>query len=177
MRGRRRLADVVLALAFCFCVAAVAYRVLSPPARPAAVRRDILRAGDRVPEFWRDLGWTAAPGGPTLLLFYTVECPWCRISVPRWNQLDGDMRAVPGGQVVAVALSDSAPALDYPRQTGLVHPVRVARDRNQALRRWKVDAVPYTVLVEPDGRVRGAWVGAVDSLRYDSIRTVVRRAP
>ena len=170
-------ADVLLVLAGVCLFSAVAWRVQAPERSGAPPPQPILAAGERLPEFWRDLGWSTPPPGPTLVVFYTSECPFCRISVRRWNQLHAAAEAMPGVRTAAVGLSDSAASLAYPGETGLRYAVHLPRDPEAMEVRWKVRAVPYTVLLEPDGRVRGAWRGAVDSTRFAAISQSLRGTP
>jgi hypothetical protein len=166
VRRKRQWSDLLLLFAVVCLSASMAWRAqasrrpVEPPPPP------ILAAGERVPEFWRDLGWSAPPTGPSLVVFYTAECPFCRISVRRWNELHQAAVQMPGVRTVAVGLSDTTASLAYPAQTGLRYPIHLPRDGKAMEARWKVRAVPYTVLLEPDGRVRGAWRGYVDSARH-----------
>lgn len=177
MRRRWEWADLLLLFAVVCLVSAVGWRVWGPrpPAPPPP--QPILAAGERVPGFWRDLGWSQAPGGPTLVVFYTSECPFCRASVRRWNQLHQAAEKMPNVRTVAVGLSDSVASMAYPGETGLRYPVHLPRDGKAMEARWKVRAVPYTVLLEPDGLVRGAWRGAVDSTRFALISRALHGAP
>lgn len=177
MIRRPRTADLLLLGSILFFGAALGYRAshsLQPP--PASEPRPVLRAGEEVRGFWRDLGWDAPPEGPTLVVFYTAECPWCRLSVRRWNRLREEVLEIPGARAVAVSLSDSAASREYPGQTGFAFPLFLPTDVERIEARWKVAAVPYTVVVEPDGRVKGAWKGAVDSLQHNEIRRVLAGA-
>ncbi len=175
MRRRLEWADVLLVFAVVCLGSAVTWRTWAPEAAAPPPRAPILAAGERVPEFWRDLGWSDAPAGPALVVFYTSECPYCRISVRRWNELYAAAEGMPGVRMVAVGLSDSTASLEYPGQTGLRYPVHLPAQAGGMKHRWKVRAVPYTVLLEPDGRVRGAWQGKVDSTRFAMISQSLHR--
>ncbi|HEX2209621.1 MAG TPA: hypothetical protein VHG93_18215, partial [Longimicrobium sp.] len=141
----------------------------------AQLRGTVLAAGETVPGFWRDLGMAQAPRGPVLVTFLTTECPWCRITVPRWNRIHAAVADVPGGAAVAVSLSPADSTAGYPAQTGLRIPIHVVGD-NAVERRWKVVAVPYTVVMEPSGRVAGSWRGALTDEAVDEVVARLRRS-
>ena len=60
----------------------------------AAAEREIaLVSGDTVPGLTTELGDTSGVKAPSMVMFFTAECPWCRVSVPRWNALADTARA------------------------------------------------------------------------------------
>jgi len=138
--------------------------------RQAAAEREVaLVAGDTVPGLTTELGDTTGAKAPSMVMFFTSECPWCRVSVPRWNALADAARAH-GFDVHAVSLSDSASTRDMIGATGFsVSPI-IARSPRDAIARWRVVRVPYTVLLTADRRVAASWVGLVDSARASEIR-------
>jgi len=168
--------DVLLACSVVFFASMVVVRLTrGGEASQERVESGILMAGDSVPGFWKDLALEEQPRGPTLAVLYTTECPWCRLSVKRWNLLREQVLRLDGARAVAVSLSDSVSTSTYASETGLEFPVaRVSGVPVEA--RWKVVAVPYTVLLEPSGRVRGAWRGVIDSTRYEAVRAAIGRA-
>jgi peroxiredoxin len=173
-RLRPNLFLVVSAL---FFAGAVAWRVTRPPETRAHGPGEVLAVGESVPGFWRDLGMQQEPRGPVLVTFLTAECPWCRITVPRWNALDGAVRQIRGGTAVAVALSAPDSIRTYSAQTGLRIPLHLSAD-STVERRWKVAAVPYTLLMEPSGRVAAVWRGALtDDDRDQAVATIRRWKP
>lgn len=167
-------ADALLCFSLVCLVAAGAYRSFARSPSSVAAPPPILREGEHIPSFWADLGWSGAPAGPSLVIFYTSECPFCRISVGRWNRLEEVAQRVPGARVVAVGLSDSTASLSYPHETGLRYPIHLPVDVEAMEARWKVPAVPYTVVVGPEGDVRGAWRGVLDDLRYEQVAGSLR---
>lgn len=168
--------DLLLALSALFLVSAVAWRMSGTAEAGASARLpgEILAAGETVPGFWRDLGMKAAPRGPVLVTFLTTQCPWSRITVPRWNQLEAVVREVPGSGAVAVSLSPLDSTRSYSVQTGLRIPLRTNVDRSLE-RRWKVAAVPYTLLMEPSGRVAAVWRGALTDAAVSDAAGRIRR--
>jgi hypothetical protein len=166
---------LLLASSALFLVSAVAWRVVGNEETVAArqLPGQILTAGEMVPVFWRDLGMREPPRGPVLVVFLTSQCPWSRLTVSRWNQLQAVVQAVPGGSGVAVSLSPPDSTRGYAAQTGLRIPLRVSVDRS-VKRRWKVAAVPYTLLMEPSGRVAAAWRGALTDAAVDEAAGRIR---
>lgn len=165
--------NLLLALSALFFVSAVVWRVVRPEQTVVQTRLpgEVLAVGETVPDFWRDLGMRDVPQGPVLVTFLTTECPWCRITVPHWNEIDAAVRNVPGSATVAISLSHPDSTRTYPLETGLRLPLRVSTDKSMK-RRWKVAAVPYTLLMEPSGRVIGVWRGALT--HADAIEAVGR---
>jgi peroxiredoxin len=162
--------NVLLTGSVIFFAVAAAWRA-SRPDDPEIQPRppgEVLAAGETVPGFWRDLGLREAPDGPVLVTFLTTECPWCRVTVPRWNRIEAAVRKVPGGAAVAVSLSHPDSTRTYPTETGLRLPLHLPAD-STVERRWKVAAVPYTLLVHPSGRVLGVWRGALTDTDADAV--------
>lgn len=166
---RPRIANAALFASIVFLGVAVFLRVRREVPRASSSESAMLSVGDNVPNYWMDLGWTEAPEGPALVAFFTTACPWCRMSAKRWNMLRDTVRTVPGARTVAVVLGDSSGWRDYPQQTDLEYPIHVVVGEEEVARRWRIAVVPYTVLLDSDGRVQGAWKGVVDSARYEVI--------
>lgn len=128
----------------------------------AADRQVALVAGDTVPDMTLELGDTSGVRKPTMAIFFTAECPWCKVSVPRWNML-ADTAVAHGFVVHAVSLSDSASTSEMARRTGFQLSPTIAAAPRSAIVRWRVVRVPYTVLLTADHHVAASWVGLVDS--------------
>ena len=169
-------ADVLLASSVVIFACAVGLRHSYPPARQTVPPEpaETLAVGDSLPEFWKELSLVGRPSGLTLAFFYTTDCPWGRASVRRLNRLRDEVRRTAGATAVAVSLSDSASTASYASETGLAYPV-ARMTRGAARANWKVSEVPYTVLLDASGRVRGSWTGVMDSTRYEAVRAMIRQ--
>ncbi|HEX8691622.1 MAG TPA: hypothetical protein VF746_04310 [Longimicrobium sp.] len=164
--------DVLLACSVVFFASMIAVRFTRGAEAGQEQEERILATGDSLPGFWKDLALEEQPRGPTLAVLYTTECPWCRLSVKRWNRLREQVLRLDGARAVAVSLSDSASTSTYASETGLEFAGTRVSDA-EVEKRWRVVAVPYTVLLDPSGRVRGAWRGVVDSTRYEAVRAAI----
>ncbi len=164
---------VLVAAAGLLIVSVGARGVVSHQRHAALADRQVaLRAGDTIPDLANELPG-ATPGRAVLVMFFTAECPWCRVSVPRWNAL-ADSALAHGIEVRAVSLSDSASTAAMIRQTGFRVVPAHAPDAKIAIARWRVVRVPYTVVLAPDHRVAASWVGLVDSTTASQIHFYLR---
>jgi peroxiredoxin len=172
----RLRSNLVLIASALFFSGALLWRIARPheTALAAGQPGETLQVGENVPEYWRDLGMPEAPRGVVLVTFLTTECPWARNTVPRWNRIASAIQEVPGGAVVAVSLSHPDSTRTFPAETGLRLPLRVVGDRPM-YRKWKIVAVPYTLVIEPSGRVAGIWRGAMTDDDMGSAVALVRR--
>jgi hypothetical protein len=73
-----------------------------------------------------------------------------------------------------MSLSHPDSTRGYAAQTGLRIPLRGGPD-SLLERRWKVVAVPYTLLMEPSGRVAAVWRGAMSDTDRDTAVARIRR--
>lgn len=158
-RTKDRILDLgtglVLALALALVVEA---RVL-----PLWRASQVVEVGERMP---RDPGFLALGTGepvalghgvPTLLLVFRSDCPACGRLAPTWRALAGELR--PGGRALAVALEPPGPALAYVRRR--LAPALAVRpeERERFLRIADVRAVPTTLWVDGDRRLRFRHTG------------------
>ena len=169
---RQRLLDAGTAVALVLAVALmIEARVL-----PAWRARSVVEVGEEVPA---DLGFTVLATGeriqldrglPTLLLVFRSDCPACRAVAPRWRELG---RSVMGGaRVFAVGLEPHATALPYateqlPDAVGVV-----PRSRERFLRVLDLTAVPATLLIDADGRLRYRREGTTTEVDVAAVRRI-----
>jgi len=108
--------------------------------------------------------------GPALLLFFRSTCPACERNAPQWQAL---MRSVPVGvRKVGFAVEELGSALDWARRH------RLALDDILILQRpddWAIPAVPATLLVGKDGKVREVKIGVLDSTALGLLSKRVQR--
>ena len=101
-------------------------------------------------------------GQPLVLNFWATWCPPCREEIPLL--IDAQKRYTPAGvRVVGVALDQPEPVNDYARRFGINYPVLIADDNTlDVMTRYGnvSGALPYTVLIDAEGRVRSVKLGA-----------------
>lgn len=113
----------------------------------------------------------ARPGHRQLLFFLTTTCPYCRASIPAWNELAA---TAPADVTVAAVALDSASLVEaYRRERGLEVPVLVVTDRRLGAL-YRVNRVPLTMLLDDAGRVLLARIGELsDPAAIDSVRSAL----
>ncbi len=98
-----------------------------------------------------------AAGKPTLLVFFSVGCPACRRELPdveEFKQRAGDKLNV------LVVSADSPQDLQaYFKAEQLTLPVGV--DSGAAHKAYQVSTIPYSVVIDSEGKVRADFVGGV----------------
>jgi peroxiredoxin len=98
-------------------------------------------------------------GHVVVLNFWTTWCPACRAEMPSLERLHQEL--LPRGLVVlAINLRESAAeVVRFTSELGLSFPVLLDED-GQVATRYRVRALPTTVLIDRQGRVLGRAVGA-----------------
>ncbi len=131
-----------------------------PPYEAVTARGDLVTLGE------------GAPGTRQLLYFFTTTCPYCRASVPSWNDLARLTRSRPELEVYGVAVDTSSRLSAYVAGHGLSYPV-VRMTEPRYARLYRGAAVPLTMVVEADGRVTYARRGEFST---EALADSVRRA-
>lgn len=92
-------------------------------------------------------------GNVVLVNFWATWCGPCREEMPHLNRLYDKYRAL-GFTVMAVSIDDDpAKAASMASKLGLNFPVLFDADKKVS-RQYDLKAMPYTVIVDRDGRVR-----------------------
>jgi hypothetical protein len=108
--------------------------------------------------------------GPALLLFFRSTCPACERNASQWEALTRSL--APGIRKVAFAVEEPGSAVDWTRRH------RLTLDDILILRRpedWAIPAVPATLLVDKDGKVREVKIGVLDSTALGILSKRVQR--
>lgn len=135
----------------------------SPPADLAVARRGQPVPPFRLPDLaGRTVAVPAAYAGRPLLL--NVWASWCGPCVREMPELDRYARAQGpnGAQVVGIALDDAAAVASFLHRVPVSYPVLLDTPgpRDAGVRLGNPQGVlPYTVLIDPQGRVRKQKVG------------------
>jgi peroxiredoxin len=103
-------------------------------------------------------------GKITLINFWATWCTPCVEEMPMLSRLQQSY-AGSGVQVVGIALDDPQKAGDFAAQLDIDYPVLVGTTDAILVGRQfgnRAGMLPYSVLLDSDGIVRWAWLGALD---------------
>lgn len=119
----------------------------------------------------------AGAGRPVLISFWATSCPPCVREVPMLNALHREFQSA-GLDVVAVAMPYDPPAnvFAFTQQHRVAYPVAFDM-QSEAVRRFRVDAIPYTVLLDRAGNIAWQHLGLlnVDTARTQALRVLAQR--
>lgn len=107
------------------------------------------------------------------IVLFNFWATWCTPCVEEMPMLSGLQQnfANRGLQVVGIALDDPHKAGDFAAQLGIAYPILVGTtDAILVGRRFgnRAGMLPYSVLVDSDGMVRWAYLGALDKQELES---------
>lgn len=100
-------------------------------------------------------------GKRQLLLFFNAECPYCRASLPSWNEIADSLAGDSTVAVIGVAFDPPEVAGTYARDRGLRFPV-VSKPEARLAGLYRITGVPTIVLTSHDGRMAYARVGPME---------------
>lgn len=110
-------------------------------------------------------------GRPVVLNFWATWCESCRTEMTSLQRLAEHFR----GTAVTVLTVDVGESRDRVRsflgETGVKLPVLLDSD-GSAASRWQVVGLPTSFVLGPDGQIRYYFVGELDWMRKDVVRTV-----
>ena len=96
-------------------------------------------------------------GKPVLLNFFSTDCPSCRRELPHVE----DIQEEAGDRLQVLVVSTDAPAKLRSYLTGEGIELAAAYDRGVAHQAYGVDTIPYLVVIDGEGRIRGDYIGVV----------------
>ena len=115
-----------------------------------------------------------APGSVQVLFVFSTACQYCKASLPAWKHISGQFANTDNVQVVGISLDSVEVTRRYLAEQQVNLPVTSFTDpRLRAL--YRAGVTPQTLIVDADGRVSYARIGAlIDPAAVDSVVDAAR---
>lgn len=156
------------ALACLVVVLATQNRTLRQSNAGLEQRLALMTSGPEIGASTPALGLTTADGqtmkiggtdaAPTVLYFFSTQCPYCRASLPQVHRI-----AASGARVVGIALRPYDEVDGYAKAHGLDFPISIDRS-GKISDRYSVKATPLLLVLDAKGAVAFKHVGQIDDL-------------
>jgi peroxiredoxin len=139
---------------------------------------DLLKFGDAVP----GLSTIRLDGGREtisyddssrlhLLFIFNTTCPACEKNLLSWIEMSEQINPEKC-EILAISLHDMTSTRKYVSQKSIKFKVNVFENED-FLKRYKLNAVPQTLLIERGGIVKGVWVGPLSGVDKGEIRGLI----
>lgn len=167
MRLNKPVRDILLLL-LAVAIGGVAWWLYTPsyPQRPAFTLRDLDGTPRAIAEF---------DGQVVVLNFWATWCIPCREEIPMLIEAQADLGDA-GLQVVGIAVDKRAPTAAFAKRYGINYPVLVdlnkaarIQDRYARLTDARAAVLPFTVIIDRQGRVRARVAGKLNRARLESL--------
>jgi len=96
------------------------------------------------------------PRGDVLLLIFSARCPACNENLPNWKRIER-IGGPEGPRIYYVSTDEETVAREFAAEHELQKPVLVADSREL----HRVNHIPTTIQIGPEGIVRNVWVGVL----------------
>jgi peroxiredoxin len=137
-----------------------------------------IHPGFHVPFFSaRDIhGKEAVIGSPDsgrsqILFFLKTDCDFCYSSLPKWERIFQHASAH-GHQALGIALDSLKPSLRFAEAQGIPFPLIPLPEKRIPLV-FRVPGVPFTLVVDDQGRVTYSEIGVPTNTSIDSIVSIL----
>ncbi len=143
--------------------------------------KQALKLGDDAPSFETTTLAGAAfslasqRGKPVVLRFFLTDCPYCRADTPVFNDYYEDHRDL---GLVMLYINSKAPAEEaaaFARELSIPFPV-LNDENGRIAASFQVKAMPQTIVLDPEHRIRAAMLGGVSREELDSLLTAYFQA-
>ena len=164
--------NLAMVLACLAVVGDIAYRDLGPGHAAVAARRPPeLKPGDAFPSI---AGFQQESGKAALLLVVRSSCGFCNQSIPFYQHLVQEAREKHAGlQLVGVCLESSEACAEYFKTNKVGVDVTIGAPTGLP----KIAGTPTIVMLDPKGRVKSVWVGALPpDGQQDVLKALFRQA-
>jgi peroxiredoxin len=108
---------------------------------------------------------------PYLFYIFSTSCPFCEKNIDAWSTLM-EFGRQHGVDVVGLSMHDMEKTREYFTSRMVPYQVFSVNDTSFA-KRYKIFAVPQTLLINGDGRVERCWFGKLSREQVDEIRSVI----
>ncbi len=105
-------------------------------------------------------------GTATLFLVFRSTCPTCERTAPAWNRL----AASNAWQTTAIGLESRQTAAAYAATHLTAARVAVPQDIDRFTRRFRINVVPTTLVIDREGRLAARHAGPLEELDVQALR-------
>lgn len=109
------------------------------------------------------------PGAASLLLVFRSTCPTCLENAPAWVRLAEGSH----WQTTAVGLESMEAAARYASKHLARARVAVPQDMGRFTRRFRIEVVPTTLVIDREGRLAARHAGSLEELDIQALRSRV----
>lgn len=103
----------------------------------------------------------------TVLLVFTTTCPVCEDNQVAWRELYE--RFDEHFSIMGISIGEMASTEEYASAHSLPFPVFVPKEPQGFSTRYKIPAVPQTIHLDRDGKVKNQWAGPLPRESFDQL--------
>jgi thiol-disulfide isomerase/thioredoxin len=98
--------------------------------------------------------------GKQLVFIMTTSCPFCKQTLPIWNELAA--RVTHSISVIGISLDSRDSTLAYMKSNDISFPLAISLDVGKFKKMNKITGAPITLIRESGGKVLQLWIGKLD---------------